>query len=424
MTPLDHARARMRELGLWSPRQQMGRRWPMGCVALEVTQRCNLDCTACYLSESSEALRDLPLQEVFRRIDAIRDWYGPGTDVQVTGGEPTLRPAGELEEIVRRTRQAGLRSTLFTNGVRAGRALLARLATAGLEGVAFHVDTTQQRKGFATEAALNALREEYLGRARGLPLAVYFNTTVHGANLGEIPALARFFVENCDAVGFASFQLHADTGRGVLGSRATEVSIGRVIEAIRLGAGAPLDFDAIDVGHSHCNRYALALVANGRAYDALDERSLVESLLEASAGARLDRAHRRRAAAQFATALMRHPATLARALQWAARKAWSMRRDLVAARGRVRKLSFFVHNFMDACALDPERLAGCSFMVASGEGPVSMCEHNARRDDYLLRPALLPGGFWDPVSGRMHARPTVQPVRLTRKNARGWARAA
>jgi hypothetical protein len=44
---LRRARERMRELCLWSPHQQIGRRWPMGCVAPEITQRCNLDCTAC-----------------------------------------------------------------------------------------------------------------------------------------------------------------------------------------------------------------------------------------------------------------------------------------------------------------------------------------------------------------------------------------
>jgi hypothetical protein len=48
-------------------RGQRGRRYAIGCVALEITQRCNLDCTLCYLSESSEAVKDLPLEEVFRR---------------------------------------------------------------------------------------------------------------------------------------------------------------------------------------------------------------------------------------------------------------------------------------------------------------------------------------------------------------------
>ena len=96
---LERARKRMRDTGQWSARQHMGRRWPVGCVALEITQRCNLDCTLCYLSESSQALRDPPLEEIFRRIGMIRAQYGEGTDVQITGGEPTLRPARELISI-------------------------------------------------------------------------------------------------------------------------------------------------------------------------------------------------------------------------------------------------------------------------------------------------------------------------------------
>ena len=32
-------------------RQVLGKRSTIGCVALEVTQRCNLDCTLCYLSD-------------------------------------------------------------------------------------------------------------------------------------------------------------------------------------------------------------------------------------------------------------------------------------------------------------------------------------------------------------------------------------
>jgi sulfatase maturation enzyme AslB (radical SAM superfamily) len=48
-----------------------GRRVAIGCVAREITQRCNLDCSYCHLSEYSEALRDIPIEEVFRRIDLI-----------------------------------------------------------------------------------------------------------------------------------------------------------------------------------------------------------------------------------------------------------------------------------------------------------------------------------------------------------------
>ncbi len=100
-TPLARARQRVETAGLWGPWQALGRRFAIGCVALEITQRCNLDCTYCYLSESSEALHDIPLPEVMRRIDLIHAHYGDGTDVQITGGESTLRARHELIAIVR-----------------------------------------------------------------------------------------------------------------------------------------------------------------------------------------------------------------------------------------------------------------------------------------------------------------------------------
>ncbi|MGH8607102.1 MAG: hypothetical protein ACREX9_06695, partial [Gammaproteobacteria bacterium] len=50
-----------------------------------------------------------------------------------------------------------------------------------------------------------------------------------------------------------------------------------------------------------------------------------------------------------------------------------------------------------------ERLEGCVFMVATADGPMSMCMHNAKRDDYVLRPVKLntPAGLkiWDPLGG-------------------------
>jgi len=77
---LGDMRSRMRRTGQWQPSQMAGRRWAIACVSLEITQRCNLDCTLCYLSESAEAVRDFPLEEIFRRIDMILQHYGPGTD--------------------------------------------------------------------------------------------------------------------------------------------------------------------------------------------------------------------------------------------------------------------------------------------------------------------------------------------------------
>ena len=58
--------------GVYSSNQVLGRTLAIGCTAVEITQRCNLDCTLCYLSERSEEVHDIPLEEVFHRLDQVR----------------------------------------------------------------------------------------------------------------------------------------------------------------------------------------------------------------------------------------------------------------------------------------------------------------------------------------------------------------
>ena len=422
------ARARVEAAGQWAPWQALGRRFAIGCVALEITQRCNLDCTYCYLSETSEALRDIPLAEVFRRIDLIHRHYGDGTDIQVTGGEPTLRARPELLAIVRYIVAKRMRATLLTNGIRATRGLLVELVEAGLTDVAFHVDLTQQRPRFTSEIALNHVRKEYLERARGLPLSVFFNTTICEENRLELPSLVQFFKQHCATVRMCSFQIGANTGRGI-GRVQRALMPHHIIRDIETGMGAQLNFEAAGTGPRACNRYGFALVINGNAYDLFEDGEFVQRMLAETADVYFDRRHWRRAVWAMLRFLATHPRLLGRALKCAGKLAWRAKVDLLAARGRIRKLSFFVHHFMAADALEASRIEACSFMVMTPDGPLSMCLHNAKRDDYLLVPAQVRQGetlkFWDPVSGRLQARlPSKLEVKLTRKTARGGAKAA
>jgi pyruvate-formate lyase-activating enzyme len=388
------------------PNQVLGRRSTIGCVALEITQRCNLDCTLCYLSENSESVKDLPIEILFHRIDRIREIYGPGVGVQVTGGDPTLRKRPELVEIVRRIAQRGLRPSLLTNGILATRDLLSELAAAGLFDVAFHVDTTQRRKAYSSEESLNAIRREYIERARGLPLAVIFNTTVHAGNLEEVSRLARFFLLHSHVVGMASFQVQAVTGRGQWRERPPEVTPDAVAERIRQGVGLPrLSWDTALVGHPGCNRGVMLATAGDRAIDVLTNRALYERFLDQFRHVPFDRRHVRQTARQVIAAALKDPYWLWHGGMFLAAKLWEARRGLWR-RERIGKITFFIHNFMDASALDPERIRNCSFMVMTDEGPVSMCEVNARRDDFILKRVALPihpegSRLFDPRTGRV-----------------------
>jgi sulfatase maturation enzyme AslB (radical SAM superfamily) len=425
---------RLQDVGLWIPSQIAGRRWPIGCVSLEITQRCNLDCTLCYLSEHSEAVRDIPLEEIYRRIDMIAAHYGKNTDVQVSGGDPTLRKREELFQIVQRITDKGMRASLFTNGILATRELLAELSEAGLVDVAFHVDMTQQRKGYASEAELNVIREKYIELTRGLPLAVFFNTTIHDDNFHEVAALVQFFRRHTDVVSLVSFQLQADTGRGVLRDRDQRITPDTMIEHIQAGADKALRFDTLAVGHPSCNRYGMAFSINGNLYDCYDDPDFIVPLLNATDHVSFSRTDRRATIVAVVRAFFKAPQLWAKGLTWLARKIWSAKADLWAARGKVYKLTFMIHNFMDACHLEHDRIHACIFMVASNDGPISMCLHNAKRDEFILKPIAVDGAegkrLWQPLSGRttpidvereQSSDPKIYPIKRLKGRTRAEA---
>ena len=399
---LSRIAQRMQDTGQWSPAQAAGRRWTIGCVSLEITQRCNLDCTLCYLSDSAEAVGDIPLEELFRRIDDIARQYGPNTDVQISGGDPTLRDRAELSLIVRYVRSSGLRASLLTNGIRLNREWLQQLAADGLNDVAFHVDMTQERNGYASESELNVLRRRYIEMARGLPLSVMFNSTVFAGNLHEISALANFFIEHNDVVRFASFQLGADTGRGTVAGRNAELSQRSVCAAIERGSGVSLNFDGLQGGHRACNRYAMLFTIGGQRFDALADGEFVARVMRDTAAVVMERGQGLRGAWALAKVVFRQRqlwrgfARHTARMFWAARGEWFDRGLRVPP---VRKISFFTHNFMDACNLEADRIDACVFMAATVDGPMSMCAYNADRDRFLLKPILLVSGeTWQPLT--------------------------
>ncbi len=386
------ARTKERMGKFFTKNQILGRKGSIGCVSLEISQRCNLDCSLCYLSPSSNRVTDLPLKEVFRRLDEIRKHFGVGTNVQISGGDPTMRDRREMMRIVRYARDLGLHPALFTNGILCDREMMEELVENGLSDVAFHVDLTQERKGFDTEKELNHIRKRYIEMVRGLPLMVIFNTTVHEENFLEVPDLVRFFTENADVVGFASFQLQADTGRGVLGKREALISLESVKRQINEGAGNPLGWDGILVGHPKCHSYVPTLAVNGKAFSLIDDPDLAGDFLNDFQHMTHDRRETPVTIAfRYLAEAMKQPSWLVRGLKYYLPRLWKIRKEIVASRGRAHKISFFVQNFMDAEQLDPERIAACSFMVMTPDGPLSMCAHNAKRDDYILRPIAVPG---------------------------------
>ncbi len=423
--PRMQLREALREQGRYGPNQTAGRFYPGACAAIEVTQRCNLDCSLCYLSEAAELSHDPPMELLLSRVAMLFRHFGAGANIQITGGDPTLRKIEDLEVLIRSIRSYGMRACLMTNGIRAKRPFLRRLAAAGLNDIAFHVDLTEERKGYASEEALNKVRLEYLERARGLGLRILFNTTIFDGNIDEIPMLAAFFRDHADEVTLAGFQMQADTGRGVLRQRVESLTVKRATSALEAGFGGPLHFGTAAIAHESCNQYAHVIAGKGHGVSLLSDRRLFEELITALESADKTGAAYTDIIPALTRTIWSRPGLAFRLALHVAKIAWKMRAALI--RGSVGRMSITIHNFMDAGSLDADRCKACIFKVATKDGPISMCVHNARRDEHLFAPNPVDAAWWSAATGKMtaspvFARPDVSVAPL--KRLKGRERAA
>jgi len=393
-------RSALIQQGHYPSQQLAGQNFAIACVALEITQRCNLDCTLCYLSDLAEAVRDVPLFELERRIEIIHRHYGDHTTIQITGGDPTLRSIPDLVTITKMIKRRNMRAALFTNGIKASRKMLEALAEACLDDVVFHVDLTQERKGYETETELNAIRLDYVERTADLQLRILFNTTVFNGNFHEIPALVSFFCAHADTIEFCSFQIQADTGRGILRERnASIITQQSVMTALENGAGTKLSFDHPLIGHPECNKYASVLTCGEERTNLFDDPHFFGNLFGRLAESGKD---------------------------WSNAKLMTrtqLRKGI--ARGQpIHRINFFVHNFMDAENLDRSRCESCVFMVATANGPLSMCVHNAKRDQMISQPVRDAKGkvIWNPLAD--HDTHDALPLKKLKGRKRKIANAA
>jgi len=250
--------------------------------------------------------------------------------------------------------------------------------------VAFHVDLTEKRPGYTSEAQLNSVREDYVSRARGLGLNVIFNQTLFARNVEEVPVLVDFYRRNADVVGMASFQLQADTGRGLNRKRKDTINLDTTTERIDAALGVPLSWENVLFGHPKCHRigYSLVFGDTGHVVDLFDDRDALEEMLHQFRDVYFDRTKPLRAVGQGFEAAVRS-GWMRPGLRYWGRRVRENWRPLLKSRGRVHKLSFFIQNFQDRHSLDHARIDACSFHTVNDAGAVSMCVHNAFRDHYL-----------------------------------------
>jgi hypothetical protein len=451
---------------LRTARQFLGRQYA-GCGAtIGAMPRCDFACRGCYLGATANRVPAASLDEVKQQLGRIRAWLGEGGNVQLTDGELTLRPEGELIALIRHARALGLVPMLMTHGdsFRRRAGLLERLmVNGGLTEVSLHIDTTQRgRRGYRDarrEDELGPLRTEFAQRIRharlltGRRLEVATTVTVTRDNLEGVPAIMRWLVANADAFKMVSFQPVAPVGRTEAGLPGVSVEElwGAIAEGLYGDARAVARLTAHEgwLGHPACSRFVQGLVV--RQPDAPPsfhpllhpddprDRAVVGAWLARFGGLtwRLDTP---------AVGLARLAGVLAAApglvlgriapllLRWPARldphHPWRLIARWLRGRARIDYLNIVSHHFMGraelATAAGRERLALCVFKAPVGDRLVSMCELNALglRDRYYdgLREADRRTHPESSNAARsLHAGgEIVEPLRSSRSWPVGW----
>ena len=180
-------------------------------VSWNVTRKCNLKCSHCYINATKDELQgELNTEEAKRLIDQITDVSRPL--LILSGGEPLLR--SDIYELIRYGTDKGLRMGLGSNGSLIDEAVAKNLKNAGVKTVSISLDScTPERhddfrgvKGSWQRAvqAITALRQN--------GVLVQVNTTVTQQNHGEIDEIMSL----AEGLGVENFHLFflVPTGRG------------------------------------------------------------------------------------------------------------------------------------------------------------------------------------------------------------------
>lgn len=103
---------------------------------LHLTNRCNLNCPHCYMRSGNAYSDELSTDEVKK---LCHEFYKVGgTNVSLTGGEPTTRP--DFFEIVEYISSLGMQVSIFSNGCFWDEKKVRRLADSNIDGVQISID--------------------------------------------------------------------------------------------------------------------------------------------------------------------------------------------------------------------------------------------------------------------------------------------
>jgi 7,8-dihydro-6-hydroxymethylpterin dimethyltransferase len=359
-------------------------------IILEITERCNLGCPVCY-ADTNGAARDPSL-------DTIAAWFeaaaraGAGSNIQLSGGEPTLRD--DLPRIVAMGREAGFGFIqINTNGLRLADddRFVHDLKAAGLSSVFLQFDGTD-------DAIYRTLRGRPLLAVKKAAIArcgehgigvVLVPTLVPGVNDGDVGNLVRLAVDGVPVVRALHFQPISYFGRFPHDpddvDRLTLPQLMRLIEAQSGGEFKATDFNPPGCENSLCSFSANYLVLPGGRVRAIAGGGTCCSKPTPA----LEGAHN---AIQYVARQWRAPdagAAPATDDPMAVAADGAMDLDAFLLQARTHRLSVSAMAFQDAWTVDLERVRDCCIHVmAPDRRLVPFCLYNltSQSGERLYRP--------------------------------------
>jgi uncharacterized radical SAM superfamily Fe-S cluster-containing enzyme len=249
-------------------------------VLLEVTDRCNLNCTVCFADSCqtmypagakprSPLIGEPSLKKIAWFLERSMAAVGP-SNLQLSGGEPTLRD--DLPRIVEVARRIGYSFVqVNTNGLRlaSDKAYVEELAAAGLSSIFLQFDGVDDdiyrslRGKPLLDRKLQAIK--HCGEA-GLGV-VLVPTLVRGVNTDSVGAIVRQALELTPAVRGIHFQPVSYFGRfpeqNKDEGRFTLPELMRYLEEQSAGLIKVTDFSPPGCEHSHCSFHATYIYSTG-----------------------------------------------------------------------------------------------------------------------------------------------------------------
>lgn len=188
-----------------------GERFVPLVMSWNVTRKCNLKCSHCYINAAKEELRDeLTTAEGKNLMDQISEVSRPL--LVLSGGEPLLRP--DIYELIRYGAGKGFKMGLGSNGSLLNYTAAKKLAEAGVKTVSISLDSSVPEKHDefrgvqgSWQNAINAIKA-----LRQNGVLVQVNTTVTQQNHSEIDEIMSL----TEKLGVENFHLFflVPTGRG------------------------------------------------------------------------------------------------------------------------------------------------------------------------------------------------------------------